>query len=55
MSEEFEISMGVLQGCVMSPRLFNISIGEALRDMIASTGVCSVMLNMEKQNGYCCS
>ncbi len=36
--DDFEIGVGVRQGCVMLPRLFNIFIYECMREMKAKVG-----------------
>ncbi len=36
--DDFEIGVGVRQGCVMSPRLFNIFMDGCMREMKAKVG-----------------
>ncbi len=46
-SEYFEIKVGLRQGCVMSPWLFNIYIDDAMRDMKGKVGEGGVKIYAE--------
>ena len=46
LSESFAIGMGVRQGCVMSPWLFNIFMDSCIREMKARVGNIEARLKM---------
>ena len=49
-SDSFDIRVGVRQGCVMSPWLFNIYIDGVIREMKAKVGKVGARMNLEGVN-----
>ena len=52
MSESFGIRVGVRQGCVMSPWLFNIFMDSVIREMKAKVGKVGARMNVEGERWW---
>ena len=52
MSESFDIRVGVRQGCVMSPWLFNIFMDSVIREMKAKVGKVGARMNVEGERWW---
>jgi len=52
MSESFNIRVGVRQGCVMSPWLFNVYMDGVIREMKAKLGKVGAKLNVEGEDWW---